>query len=221
MAQASRPVSSSSSLSDDPIEKVGEWFQMNSRPIAMAVGGVAVAAVAIFGYRAYTSGQNAKASTALYTAQAPMAQGNLGEATKRLEKVAQSFSGTASGQQAALLLSQSLYEQKKYPEGIASLEKAVGSASADFKASMESMIAVGYELQGKLAEAADHYGKAAAAAKFDNDKFSYQASQARSLMVAGKAADAKKIWEDLAKSESPVAQEANVRLGELAGAGKN
>lgn len=221
MAQASRPVSSSSSLSDDPIEKVGEWFQMNSRPIAMAVGGVAVAAVAIFGYRAYSSGQSAKASTALYAAQAPMAQGNLDEATKQLEKVAKSYSGTASGQQAALLLSQALYEQKKYPEGIASLEKAVGGASADFKASMESMIAVGFELQGKLAEAADHYGKAATAAKFDNDKYSYQASQARSLMVAGKAADAKKLWEELAKSESPAAQEANVRLGELAGAGKN
>ena len=45
--------------------------------------------------------------------------------------------------------------------------------------------------------------------------------KSRSLMAAGKNAEARKIWEDLAKSDSPSAQEANVRLGELAGAGKN
>ena len=136
-------------------------------------------------------------------------------------KVAKSYSGTASGQQAALLLAQALFDQKKYAEGVASLDKAMGGASADFSAAMESMIAVGYELQGKLADAATHYGKASAAAKFENDKNSYKASEARSLMAAGKNAEARKIWEDLAKSDSPSAQEANVRLGELAGAGKN
>lgn len=220
MAQSSRSAPSSTSLSDDPLEKLGDWFQSNSRPIGMAVGGVAVAALAIFGYRSYASGQKQKASTALYAAQAPMAQGKLAEATKALDKVAKSYSGTAAGQQASLLLAQTLFEQKKYAEGIASLEKFVGGSSADFKASMESMIAVGYELQGKLAEAATHYAKAAASAKFDNDKNSYKASEARSLMAAGKNAEATKIWEELSKSDSPTAQEANVRLGELAGAVK-
>ena len=221
MAQSSRSASSSTSLSDDPMEKLGDWFQSNSRPIGMAVGGVAVAALAIFGYRSYSASQNAKASTALYAAQAPLAQGNFEEAAKALDKVAKSYSGTASGQQAALLLAQALFDQKKYAEGVASLDKAMGGASADFSAAMESMIAVGYELQGKLADAATHYGKASAAAKFENDKNSYKASEARSLMAAGKNAEARKIWEDLAKSDSPSAQEANVRLGELAGAGKN
>ena len=221
MAKSSRPASSSSSLSDDPLEKFGYWLQSTSRPIGMAVGGVAVAALAIFGYRSYSTSQNAKASTALYAAQAPMAQGKLEEATKALDKVAKSYSGTASGQQAALLLAQALFEQTKYAEGIASLEKAVGGASADFTASMQSMIAVGYELQGKPAEAAVHYGKAASTAKFENDKNSYKAFEARSLMAAGKNAEARKIWEELATSDGPSAQEANVRLGELAGAGKN
>jgi predicted negative regulator of RcsB-dependent stress response len=221
MAQSSRSASSSATLSDDPLEKLGEWLQVNSRPIGMAVGGVAVAALAIFGYRSYSTGQNAKASTALYAAQAPMAQGKFDEAAKALDKVAKSYSGTAAGQQAALLLAQTLFEQKKYADGITSLEKSVGGAGADFKAPMESMIAVGYELQGKLADAATHYGKAAAVAKFANDKNSYKASEARSLMAAGKRAEARTIWEALAKSDSPAAQEANVRLGELDGAGSS
>lgn len=219
MAQSSRSSSSSASLSDDPMEKLGDWLQVNSRPIGMAVGGIAVVALAVFGYRSYSAGQSTKASTALYAAQAPLSQGKFDEATKALEKVATGYAGTASGQQAALLLAQALFEQKKYAEGIASLEKSVGGASADFKSSMESMIAVGYELQGKLADAASHYAKASAAAKFENDRNSYKAFEARSLMAAGKGAEAKKIWEELAKSETPAAQEANVRLGELAGSG--
>ena len=48
---------------------------------------LAVAALAIFGYRSYSTSQNAKASTALYAAQAPMAQGKFDEATKALDKV--------------------------------------------------------------------------------------------------------------------------------------
>ncbi len=220
MAQASRSATSSASLSDDPMERFGDWFQSNSRPILMVVGGVAIAAVAIFGYRSFSAGQATKASTALYAAQAPMAEGKLDEAAKAFERVSQSYGSTAAGQQAALLLAQVQYEQKKYAEGIAGLEKAVGGASADFKASMESLIAVGYELQGKMAEAADHYGKASAAAKFDNDKASYKASQARSLMAAGKNDEAKKLWEELAKAENQTSQEANVRLGELAGLAK-
>ncbi len=221
MAQSSRSASPSSSLSDDPMEKLGDWFQSNSRPIGIAVGAVAVAAVAIFGYRSYSTGQSAKASTALYAAQAPFAQGKLDEASKALEKVVKNYSGTAAGQQAALLLAQARFDQKKYAEGIASLEQSAGSAGADFKASMEAMIAVGYELQGKMTDAAAHYAKASTAAKFDNDKNSYKASEARSLMVAGKNTDAKKIWEELAKTDGQSSQEASVRLGELAGAGKN
>jgi predicted negative regulator of RcsB-dependent stress response len=221
MAQSSRSTTSSANLSDDPMEKVGDWFQSNSRPIGMIAGGVALAAAAIFGYRAISASQAAKASTALYAAQAPMADGKLDEAATALGKVSANYGSTAAGQQAALLLAQVQFDQKKYVEGIAGLEKAAGGATADFKSSMEALIATGFELQGKMADAADHYGKAASAAKFANDKFSYQASQARSLMSAGKNAEAKKLWEELAKSENQSAQEANVRLGELAGAGKS
>ena len=221
MAQSSRSTTSSANLSDDPMEKLGYWFQSNSRPIGMVAGGAALAAAAIFGYRAISASQAAKASTALYAAQAPMAEGKLDEAAKAFEKVSANYGSTAAGQQAALLLAQMQFEQKKYAEGIAGLEKAAGGATTDFKASMESLIATGYELQGKMGDAADHYGKAAAAAKFENDKLSYKASQARSLMAAGKNAEAKALWEELAKSESQTSQEANVRLGELAGAGKS
>ncbi|MFN9202287.1 MAG: hypothetical protein ACK6DP_04350, partial [Gemmatimonas sp.] len=65
-------------------------------------------------------------------------------------------------------------------------------------------------------KAAEQYAKAAAASAFAADKQGYEASQARSLMAAGKSADARKIWERLAQLDGAlVQQEANVRLGEL------
>jgi len=221
MAQSTRTTGnsagSSASLSDDPIESLTTWFQVNSKPILYAVGGVAVAAAAILVYRNSTASTREKASVALYEAQAPYAQGKLDDAKKQLARVADRFGSTASGQQASILLAQVLYEQAKYDEGIKALEKALGSASAESKGSVESMIAAGYEFKKDMGKAAEHYAKAAAASSFKGDKYNFQASQARSLMAAGKADDARKIWEELAKLDGePIQQEATVRLGELA-----
>jgi predicted negative regulator of RcsB-dependent stress response len=217
MAQATRPAGSSVSLSDDPLESVTTWLQVNSKPILFAVGGAAVVAASVLVYRSTTASTREKASAALYQAQGPFTEGKFDEARTALEKVASRYASTASGQQASLMLAQVLYEQKKYDEGIKALETALGSASADFKASMEAMIAAGHEFKGDMGKAAEHYAKAAAASAFAADKQSYEASQARSLMAAGKTADARKIWESLAQLDgAPVQQEANVRLGELA-----
>ena len=221
MAQATRNAStsagSSASLSDDPIESVTSWLQANSKPLLMAVGGVAVAAAAVLVYRSTTASTREKASAALYEAQTPFVQGKLPEAQKELEKVATRYASTASGQQAAVLLGQALYQQDKVDEGIKALEKALGSASPEFKSVIEALIAAGYEQKKDMVKAAEHYAKAAAAASFKAEKYNHQANQARSLMVAGKNDEARKIWEELAKLDGePAQQEANVRLGELA-----
>ncbi len=220
MAQASRSTASSG-LSDDPIENLTTWLQLNQKPILAVVGVIALGAAAIFGYRAMDASKRTAANNDLYKATAPMMEGKLPEAQAALEKVAQRYSGTASGSQAALLLAQVFYDQQKFAEGIAALEKAKGSAGSEFGTSVEALIAAGYESQGKFEQAAEHFAKAASAARFPLDKAANQASQARSLTMAGKPADARKIWEELAKQEDlPFAQEAQVRMGELAGAGK-
>jgi predicted negative regulator of RcsB-dependent stress response len=216
MAQATRPAGSSVSLSDDPIESATNWLQMNSKPILLAVGGAAVVAASVLVYRSTNASTREKASAALYLAHGPFTEGKYAEAATALEKVASRYSSTASGQQASLMLAQVLYEQKKYDDGIKSLQTALGGASSDFKASMEAMVAAGYEYKGDMAKAAEHYAKASAASAFAADKQGYDAAQARSLMAAGKTADARKIWESLAQLDgAPVQQEANVRLGEL------
>jgi predicted negative regulator of RcsB-dependent stress response len=219
MSKASR--SSSAGLSDDPIENLSDWFQVNQKPVLALVGIIAISAAAIFGYRWMDANKRSDASDALYRATAPLQQGKLPEAQVELEKVVKRFGGTPSGAQAVMMLGQVYYDQQKYPEGIAALEKAKGSAGSAFAASIEALIAVGYESQGKFELAAEHFGKAAAAAKFPLDQGANKANQARNLTIAGKTAEARTIWEELAKDEDlPFAQEAQVRLGELAGAGK-
>jgi predicted negative regulator of RcsB-dependent stress response len=211
----------SAGLSDDPIENLTGWIQANQKPIVALIGIAAVSAAAIFGYRWLDSSKRVRASDALYRATEPLSQGKLPEAQAALERVVKSYGGTPSGAQAGMLLGQVYYDQQKYPEGIAVLEKLRGSVGRTFEASVEALIAVGYESQGKLDQAAEHYGLAANAAQFPLDKGANHANQARTLTIAGKTAEARKIWEDLTKNEDlPFAQEAQVRLGELAGLGK-
>lgn len=218
---AIRDSSNSAGLSDDPIENVTNWMQINQKALLGGIGTVAVVTLAIVGYRYMDSTKRTEASNELYKATAPMTQGRLPEAQAGLEKVVKRFGGTSSGSQAALLLAQVLYDQKKYQDGITVLENAKGSAGSDFGASTEALIAVGYESMGKYDQAAAHFGKAADAAKYPLDKGANQASQARSFTAAGKFAEARKIWEELAKNEDlPYAQESQVRLGELAASGK-
>jgi len=72
---------------------------------------------------------------------------------------------------------------------------------------------------GQHEKAAEEYGKAASAALFPTDRAQHEAAQARSLMTAGKLEEARTIWSRLSLDESqPFAQEARVRLGEIAGA---
>lgn len=205
-------------MSDDPIESVSTWFQVNSKPILMAVGGAAVATAAVMLYRGSTASTREKASAALYEAQTPYVQGKLPEAEKALGTVVTRFGSTAAGQQAAVLLAQVQFDQNKVDEGIKTLEKAVGSSSAEFKSSIEGLIAAGYEQKKDFVKAAEHYAQAASATPFKSEKYNQQANQARSLMTAGKDADALKIWEELAKLDGePIQQEASVRIGELLG----
>jgi predicted negative regulator of RcsB-dependent stress response len=221
MAQASRSSISTGPLSDDPVENISLWFQQNLKVVLIGGAVVLVAVAAVFGYRSMDESKRIDANNELYKATGPMLQGNLPDAQIALDRVAKRFAGTSSGTQASLLLAQVLYDQKKFAEGIKALEAASGAAGPDFGASVQALIAAGYESQGKFVEAASHFETASSLAKFPVDKGANRASQARSLTEAGKFAEARKIWEELAKDESlPFAQEAQVRIGELSAAGR-
>ncbi len=197
-------------------ESFTEWVTLHRRELTWAV--VALAAI-VAGFWYYERSQAIKAQraeTAYFQARQSASAGNLLLAVSDLQKVVTRYEGTQAGTQAALSLAQALYDQKKFKEGVDVLKKAESSAPADFKPSIHALEAAGYEELKDLTAAAEQYKLAAQATRFPAEKTEYQASAARSYMAAGKTAEAKAIWTELAKDESgPVAAEAKVRLGEL------
>ena len=197
---------------------MSDWLQLHSRQVSWAVIGlVAVVGGGWF----YTRSQALKAEradTAYFAAQQSIASGNLPLAESDLKKMITRYPGTPAAMQAELVLAQLLYEEGKYEDGIAELQRAgpkLGS-SKDFGSSVHLLLAAGYEQTRKLAQAATEYEEAAKAARFDADRQRYQSFAAEDYLLAGRKDDAKRIWTLLAAdSKGTVAGEARMRLGEL------
>ena len=197
-------------------ESLTEWAMLHKWEVTWAV--VALAII-VLGYWYYNRSQTIKAQraeSAYFQARQSAAAGNLPLAVSDLQKVIARYEGTRAGTQAALSLAQALYDEKKYNEGIAALQKAEAKAPSDFKPSVHVLEAAGYEELKDLVSAAEQYKLAAKETRFPADKAVYQAAAATDYMAAGKTEEAKAIWTELAKDETgPVAAEAKVRLGEV------
>jgi tetratricopeptide (TPR) repeat protein len=197
-------------------ESLTEWLTVHRRELTWGVVAVAVIVGGVWFYERSQSIKAQRAETAYFQARQSVAAGNLPLAVSDFQKVVTRYAGTQAGTQAALSLAQALYDQKKYKEGIDALKKAESKAPDDFRASVHVLEAAGYEELKDFATAAEQYKLAAAATRFPTDKGEYQAAAARSYAAAGKVAEAKAIWTELAKDEaSPQAAEARIRLGEL------
>jgi predicted negative regulator of RcsB-dependent stress response len=193
-------------------ESMTEWFMLHQRDVTWAVVGLAIVVGGFWYYERSQSIKGQRAEAAYFQAR----QVSGGQADSALQKVVTRYEGTNAGTQAALTLAQSFYDQKKYKEGLDVLKKAESKASGDFKPSIYVLEAAGHEQLKDFVAASGDYKLAAQVTRFPLDKAEYQATAARDLMAAGKIAEAKAIWTDLAKDESgPLAAEARVRLGEL------
>lgn len=201
---------------DEQSENFFDWIQDHTRQITI-VGVLAVAAaVGSWLYVKSRQMQAQRAEESLVRAEQSLQAGNLALAQSDLEKVAKRFGSTPAGQQAELLLGETYYRGGQFQKGIDALSKLAGDKGSELSAVAESQVAVGYEQLRKFADAASHYEKAAAKARFTADSLQYLAAAARAFSSAGNNAEAARIWGGLAEDESsPVAAEARVRLGEM------
>ena len=198
-------------------ETLADWFQLNSKYVAIGLGVIAAAGL---GYWFYTENaeRNARvAETQLMNARRSLVSGNAPLAQTDLKKVVDAHGSTRAGVEAALLLAESYYQDRKFNEGIEVLDDYTSMGEAEYvRSKVFSLIGDGRMELGKPAEAAADYARAAEAARFEGDVAQQKAKQARALVVAGDTAAARKLWEELAESTTPgVAAEARVRVGEL------
>ena len=197
-------------------EALKDWIVQRGKPLSIA-GGAVVLAVAVFLFwRQSARIKNERADTALLSAQSAFYSGNTALAKSDLDKVVSRYPGTDGATQATMLRATISYSEGKYDDGIKALTGAQGSASAHFASGLEELIAAGHVDAKRYADAATHYLKASERTPFPADKDIYRAEAARSYGLGGKSAEARKIWAELAANrESPVLNEAKVRLGEL------
>jgi predicted negative regulator of RcsB-dependent stress response len=197
-------------------ESLSEWLMLHKREVSWAIIALAIAVLGYWYYQRSQALKAQRAESAYFQARQSAAAGNLPLAVSDLQKVATRYEGTSAGAQASMTLAQALYQQKKFKEGVAALKKAEAKAPSDFRPSIHVLEAGGYEELKDFVAAAEQYKLAAKETRFPADKAQYQGDAARDYMAAGKAAEAKAIWTELAKDETgPMAAEAKVRLGEL------
>ena len=197
-------------------ESFMDWYVLHQRQVTWGALALIVIVGGLWFYERSQSLRAQRAETAYFQARQLVASGNLPQAVSDLQKVVTRYDGTQAGAQASLTLAQAYYDQKKYKEGIDALKKAESKTPKDFQPSVHVLEAAGYEELKDFASAAEQYKRAGDVTRFPADKTQYQAAAARDYAAAGKVAEAKAIWTELAKDEtSPMAAEARVRLGEL------
>lgn len=204
-----------------PIETEGwtffDWLQANTRAITIGAVIVVAGGIGFWFYKRSGEIKRQNAERVLNQAKQSMAAGNAALAQTDLQRVATRYKGTVAGAQAAMLLAQSEFDQGKFAEGLKHLEPyQTGGAAGPGLAVVWSLTGDGQAASGKPDDAATSYRKASEATSLPGERALYKSKQARALMLAGKNAEAKALWQALADDPSnPVRTEARVRLGEL------
>jgi predicted negative regulator of RcsB-dependent stress response len=199
-------------------ETLVDWFRIRTRYLTI---GAAIIAAAGIGYWFYTRSaqiKSGRAEQSLLQAKQAVFQGNTALAQNDLQNVLRRYGSTRAGVEAGLLLAETHYGKGEYQKGIDVLRGVIGKSAAEPSVSkIQALIGDGELQLGKPDDAAQSYQKAADQARFDGARAFYAARKARALMAAGKTAEARKAWEELASAPwaESVAPEARVRLGEL------
>jgi predicted negative regulator of RcsB-dependent stress response len=209
---------SASATPSDRGDALLDWFRIRTR--YLTIGAVVVAAAGI-GYWFYTRSaqiRSGRAEQSLLQAKQAVYQGNQALAQNDLQNILRRYSDTRAGVEAGLVLAEIHYGKGEFQKGIDVLRGVVDKSAAEPSvAKIHALIGDGEMQLGKSDDAVRSYQRAADQARFDGARAFYTARKARALMAAGKAAEARKVWEELASASwaESVAPEARVRLGEL------
>ena len=195
-----------------------EWVQANSRVVGIGAAVIVIGAIGAWFYIRSAEIKRQNADRGLNQAKQSLSAGNPALAESDLQKVAARYKGTAAGAQAAMILAQLEFDQGKFAEGLKALDPYQNvSAAGPNLGPVWALTGDGQLSSGKPAEAAVSYQKAADATPLFGEKAIYLSKSGRALMLAGKDAEARALWEKLVADPNAIAvrNEALVRLGEL------
>lgn len=203
----------------DRSESAAEWLILHKQRVVMGLVAITILFGGAWFYRRSNQIKAERAEAAYFQARQAMASGNAALALSDLQNLVTRYEGTPGAAQASLTIAQIHYDQGKFREGMAALEKAATSRPEELASSIHMMMGAGYEGLKQFDKAASEYRTAAELTRFPNDASSFNASAARAFMAGGKPDSARAIWAKLASEpEGSMVSEARVRFGELTAA---
>jgi tetratricopeptide (TPR) repeat protein len=199
------------SRSDDP---AGDWLRAHGRAVSIGLGLLVAAGLGGVLWRTTERSKAERGDRAFYEAQAS-AQGGPAATERAMRPLVTRYAGTPAGSQAELLLVQALYDQGKFQDGLAVLDRT--KLSSEFSDGGELLRAAGLEGIGRQAEAAKVYERLAGTSGLvARRRDELRASAARAYQLGGDRASARRLWEQIIRDAgSTIADEARVRVGEL------
>ena len=211
MATSSRPTTSV------PQDSISDFLQRHGRAVGLVAGALLVVGGAVAAWRWNQTSQGTRAEAAYFQAlNTPGADENPARAEAALRQVASGYDGTSGGAQAQMMLAQILFDQGKYQDGVRLLQNASDAPEA-LRPGVQLLTAAGYEGLNRFAEAAKLYEAQAASARAESTRDQMLANAARAYAAGNDRVNAARLWQQLATREgAPIADEARVRLGELA-----
>jgi predicted negative regulator of RcsB-dependent stress response len=205
---------------EEHTESFIDWSREHSRELSFGALAIVTIAAAFWLYGYSTSRNMVRAEILLNQAETSLAAQRVPEGQAQLERLVRGYKGTPPGAQGLLRLSQVLFDQGKFAEGVSELEQGFGEYDeGPFAASVRQLAAAGYEQLGQPAKAAERYSEAAAKTTLEGERDQLFAKAARAWAVAGKKDEAIRLWRQIAaKPGNPLENEARIRLGELTAA---
>ena len=218
------PISDAGATTAQPkAESFVDWFHINSRVISIGAFAVVAIAFGVWFVQRQSLNETISSDKQLLTAKQSLNSGNAPLAEADLKKVVDRYADKPAGIEAGLLLAQIKLDKSDYQGAVTDL-KALSSkvSSGPSAAPIRGLLGDAVAQLGKPADAAVEYVKAAGLAAGPNEKGFWMAKAGRSDLDAGKTAEARRIFEDLAAQHDneAMAAEARVRLGEITGGGK-
>ena len=208
-----------STLQPDRSESATEWLVLHKQRVLMGLAAIVILFGGAWFYRRSGQIKAERAESAYFQARQAMVSGNAPLALTDLRTVTTRYEGTPGAAQAALTIAQILFDQGKFQEGMAELDKVARSRPEEMAPSIHVMLGAGHEGLKQFDKAAAEYQTAAELTRFPNDAAAFRANAARAFMAGGKPDSARVIWAALAaEPEGTMVSEARVRLGELTAA---
>jgi len=194
------------------------WYERHQRPLLIALGVVALAAVVTWFVLASGKRKEQFAARSLNQARQAAEAGNLPLASSELQRLITTYKGTGAAREAVITLNQvRMVNGQSELAAVGLREFVAGKPPAQYLAPAYGLLGAAQENSKRWVEAGEAYMQASNSAEVPYLKANYLIDAGRAYREAGRTAEATRAYRTVMEkyADSPSFTEAQVRLAEL------